>query len=57
MGKFIDLTGKIFGRLTVIKRVNDKIEPSGRRKTMWLCRCDCDGKEVIIAEEFPIVED
>lgn len=37
----IDLTGKRFGRLTVIKRAEDKIEPSGRHRLMWKCLCDC----------------
>lgn len=44
MGKFIDLTGKRFGRLTVIKRVEDHIQPSGQHKTRWLCKCDCGNK-------------
>jgi hypothetical protein len=36
-----DLTGQIFGRLTVISRsVRDK---NGFRT--WLCRCECDGNE------------
>lgn len=40
--KFIDLTGKKFGKLTVIKRVgSDKY-----KNAVWLCRCDC-GKESI----------
>ena len=36
-----DITGEIFGRLTVIKRLknNDK---GGQ---VWLCRCSCDGNE------------
>lgn len=43
MGKFIDLTGQKFGRLTVIKRVeNDK-----HQKTRFLCRCDCGNEKVI----------
>ena len=29
MGKFIDLSGKIFGRLKVLKRTEDKIQPNG----------------------------
>lgn len=39
----IDLKGKSFNRLTVIEYVGQ----SGRRRTMWLCKCDC-GKEVIV---------
>lgn len=45
--KFIDLTGKKFGRLTVIKRVESHIQPSGQRKTRWLCKCDC-GNEICV---------
>ncbi len=40
--KVIDLTGKKFGRLTVIKKVGS--DKSG--KITWLCKCDC-GKEII----------
>lgn len=46
MGKLIDLTGQKFGRLTVVKRVNNIYTPSGTQETMWLCRCDC-GNEII----------
>ncbi len=42
--KFEDLTGKRFGRLTVIKRApNSPSSPS----TRWFCVCDC-GKEKIV---------
>ena len=43
MTRFIDLTGKVFGRLTVIKR----IENSQGGNARWLCRCSCGNlKEV-----------
>lgn len=42
MGKVIDLTGQKYGRLSVIKRV----ENSKHHASQWLCMCDC-GKEVI----------
>lgn len=42
MPKLIDLTGKRFGKLTVINRIEDK-----RNGAWWLCRCDC-GKEKVI---------
>ena len=45
--KLIDLTGQVYERLTVIKRVDDYISPSGNRKVQWLCKCEC-GKEVIV---------
>lgn len=41
MGKLIDLISQRFGRLTVIERTETHITPSGQRKTMWRCRCDC----------------
>ena len=42
MGKFKDLTGQVFGELTVIKRVeNDK-----HGNSRYLCRCTC-GQEII----------
>ena len=47
MTKLIDLTGKRFGKLTVIERSKDKISPNGQIQPMWLCRCDC-GNETIV---------
>lgn len=35
--KLIDLTGRRFGRLTVLRR--DGV--GNAWQTMWLCRCDC----------------
>lgn len=44
MGKFIDLTGKVFNKLTVIKRVeNDK----KHKKVMWECNCSCGNVKII----------
>lgn len=36
-----DLTGMKFGRLTVIKQIDDYISPSGNRYSRWLCQCSC----------------
>ena len=36
MSKLIDLTGKRFGKWTVLERVENK-----NGKTFWKCRCDC----------------
>ena len=49
MGKFKDLTGMKFGRLTVVERVEDHIMPSGRHRTKWKCKCDC-GNEVSVID-------
>lgn len=45
MGNFKDITGEKFGRLTVIKRVENRKQNNGRSVVQWLCRCDC-GNEV-----------
>ena len=41
MGKFVDLTGMKFGRLTVIERAEDYISPNGHHNVRWLCECSC----------------
>lgn len=40
----IDLTGKIFGKLTVIKRYIDK---NDNRHAFWECRCDCGETSIV----------
>ena len=47
MGKVIDLTGKKFGKLTVIKRV----ENQGKR-TMWLCKCECGNETIVLGSNL-----
>lgn len=42
MGKFIDLTDKKYGLLTVIKRV----ENDARGNPQWLCSCDCGNQTI-----------
>ena len=44
---FNDLTGKRFGRLTVVRRIS----PVGS-KVRWLCRCDCGTMKDVIAYEL-----
>lgn len=45
--KLIDLTGKRFGRLTVIERGEDYILRTGQRTPRWVCVCDC-GKVTLV---------
>lgn len=40
MGAFIDLTGRKFGRLTVIERAGT----NKHKKLIWCCLCDCGNK-------------
>lgn len=44
MGKLIDITGKKFGRLTVIKRVGS----NKQGQSTWLCKCDCGNEKVVV---------
>ena len=39
MGKFIDLTGQRFGRLTVLRR-DESVHGHGKI-SKWICQCDC----------------
>jgi len=43
MAKVIDLTGKRFGRWTVIRKYGRN--PKG--KIMWLCKCDCGTAKIV----------
>ena len=48
IGKFVDLTGQKFGRLTVIERAEDYVQKNGGRKIMWYCNCDCGNENIIV---------
>ena len=37
MNKLIDLTGQVFGRLTVLRHLG----PNKKGVHMWECRCEC----------------
>lgn len=47
-----NLIGRRFDRLTVISQADDYIYPNGKRRTRWVCKCDC-GK-VISAEQYSL---
>lgn len=42
-----DFTGKTFGRLTVLGFDSWNVQPSGQRKTQWLCSCECGKTKVV----------
>lgn len=46
MGRFIDLTGQRFNRLTVINRA----ENSSGGKARWNCLCDCGNTSLVITD-------
>jgi hypothetical protein len=45
MGKFIDMTGRRYGRLTVTG-LADKTNSSGQ--SHWHCECDCGSKPIVV---------
>ena len=47
MAKAKDLTGQKFGRLTVIKRAENK-----RGRVYWLCKCECGNEKVIMGDNL-----
>ena len=48
MSKFVDLSGKKFGRLTVLYR-EDFIKKDGKKETAYVCKCDCGEVKKVIA--------
>ena len=44
MGKLIDLTGRKFGRLTVISRGDN----TKNKRIRWHCQCDCGGDALVV---------
>lgn len=43
MPKFIDITGKKYGRLTVLERDFSK----GKKRTYWKCQCECGNQTIV----------
>ena len=46
-----DRTGQRYGNLTVIERAKNKIQKSGKSKTMWICLCDC-GNYTTVSSDY-----
>jgi hypothetical protein len=42
-----DLTGRVFGYWTVLRRVDDRFYPGGGRAMMWECECICHQKHIV----------
>lgn len=50
MGKIIDLTGQVFGRLKVIERAENYVKPCGAVIVRWVCQCECGNKNKVIVQ-------
>ena len=42
-----NLTGRIFGRLTVLQQTEDYVDPKGIHYARWLCKCACKEHNII----------
>lgn len=52
MGRLIDLTGNVYGRLTVVCRDEDNLYSNGRRKVFWRCKCECGNTKRIASDNL-----
>lgn len=48
---FIDLTGRVFGKFTVVKQVNKPLNCT-TRGTYWLCQCECGNTRIYRAADI-----
>ena len=48
MGRFLDLSGEKFGRLTVLSPTNERRNSS----VVWLCKCECGNETLGSAKEL-----
>jgi|SRR5690606_13156339 len=51
MGKYKDLTGEVFGRLTVDRIVRGEY-PNGRTWIKWACHCECGEKSEVVSQNL-----
>jgi hypothetical protein len=52
MSALINLEGKKFGKLTVIKRAGSKKFPSRTSFALWLCSCECGKTKTILSQSL-----
>ena len=52
MSEKIELTGKVFGKWTVLSTVTSHKTPSGQTKTYWLCQCACGVKKEVYSSSL-----
>lgn len=52
MPTFKDLTGKKFGRLSVISRYGHSYKKDKIGRITWLCKCECGKEKVIVGEKL-----
>lgn len=43
-----DLTGRVFGMLTVMRQAEDRVLSRGERVPMWVCQCCCADRNIVV---------
>src|SRR5262249_35922619 len=51
-GRLIDMTGRRFGRLTVLAIYPERYRWPGGTFALWLCRCDCGTERVVLGNSL-----
>ena len=52
-----NLVGMVFGRLTVLRQVENKVSLiNGRKTTRWLCECSCDNKTQVVVNGIDLTQ-
>lgn len=49
MRQYNDLTGQVFGRLTVLYRTEDRVSKSGAKTVTYHCKCSCGNERDVVA--------
>ena len=47
MGRLQDETGHRYGKLVVVSHAGTRVQPSGQKKSMWNCVCDCGASCIV----------
>lgn len=47
-----NMIGKRFGKLTIIERAETHVTPSGQRKVIWRCKCDCGNETMVQSQDL-----
>lgn len=50
--RLVDITGKRFGRLIVLRRGDTHVFPSGQTCPTWVCICDCGNEVTVLARNL-----
>ena len=47
-----DLTGKVFGKLTAMKRARPNLRSGKRKRATWVCLCECGELRIVRTDQL-----